>query len=980
MLSAMSPKTFAAALLLALPLPALADTPPCFPCAGLVVSDPFAAEAALAAHLAETGAPLAEGARLYVAWDLPLDAAATPAAAHALAARGATPWMRLVFRTPAPLFEHLDQLQGEIDAAVALAETRIAGAHFQLVWAPEGAAAEPSPADFAFLVKRAAVALTGADPDARVIAGPLPAQVTWLANFYSQEVAAYLDGIALAERAPGEHADAIVALTGLDPGRPLVHDGVPLPADRSLALAEAARGAAAGFAVTLFATPAVPRPTDFAPFLLLANEFRGELALDPGTVPSGAAAAWSFVRGEDLALRVVAEAPPGAAAVELSFPDPQLRDPQRVAPGGTAEPLLASRQRASLDLRVEAPAPAFVLRLERASIEELEGVAEEVTVAGERGIPVEEILRRLQASEDAQNRRIRHWQAVNATTLRFQAASGTQAVEATFEGEIFLRPGEPFDWAWQSFYLNGVRWRGKKIPELPLVQPEKAAALPLEILLTRDYRYELAGTERMDGRDCWVVDFEPAVPVEGRTLFRGTVWIDRATSTRVRTRAVQLGLTGDVLSNEETIEYEPVDPAGRAAGRGEPGSFVLPLRTTGQQILSVLNSATVVEREVRLTGVQINGPEFDLRRETMLASDATMVRDTEAGLRYLSKEGAAPGERVVQEGFDSDRLFLLGGVFYDDSLDYPLPLAGVNWFDLDFLDEEGQLNAFFGGVLGIVNYADPHLFGSKIDAGADVFALAVSTADQLWRDEVEAVAEEVESRPLSLAVNAGVPLGSFTKLSATARWSYLDFGRADDTAPEFVVPTDHGTTTFGVGLQFARSGYRLNLRSAWSRRSKWDFWGLPGNTEYDPAHRDYATWEVAASKNWYFSGFRKFGVELNWSDGSDLDRFSKHQFGFFGGNRVHGYQIGKVRAEEALAAHLTWGFEVGNLLRLDAVGDAAWATDETSGLDRELLAGLGVQGTFMGPWETLMVVDVGTPVAGPDDGVVIYLVFLKLFD
>jgi len=33
----------------------------------------------------------------------------------------------------------------------------------------------------------------------------------------------------------------------------------------------------------------------------------------------------------------------------------------------------------------------------------------------------------------------------------------------------------------------------------------------------------------------------------------------------------------------------------------------------------------------------------------------------------------------------------------------------------------------------------------------------------------------------------------------------------------------------------------------------------------------------------------------------------------------------------------------------------------------------------MGPWETLVQVDVGTPVAGPDSGIVAYLVFLKLF-
>lgn len=952
---------------------AVAQAPPCKPCAGAVVADPYAALPALAG----AGA-LADGARFYLAWDLPLDAAATPAAGHAAAAAGATPWLRLQFRTAPPLLENLEALQVELDTAAALAATLIPGAHYQLSWTmPDGSA--PPAADFAFLVKRAAVALTGADPDARVIAGPVPADPEWLTGLYGEEVAAYLDGVAFAGDLE-ELAAAAETLAGLDPGKPWTVEGEALPEPRELVLARAARAAAAGAAVVLFRFEAPPAPADFAPFVLLANEFRGELSLDPGTVPTGAAAAWSFVRGEDLALRVVVEPPAGATRVDLAFPDPQLRAPARVAADGSVEELIASRQRTSLDVMLDAPRAAEVLRVERASIEELEGIEEEVTVASDRQIPVEEILRRLQAVEDGQNRRIRHWQAVNATTLRFQAASGVGAFEATFEGEIFMKPGQPFDWVWQTFYVNGVKWRGEKIPELPLIQPEKAAALPLEILFTKEYRYSLRGTDTVAGRDCWVVDFEPAVPVEGRTLFRGTVWVDRATWNRVRTRAVQLGLSGEVLSNEETLEYTPVDAAGRAADWSDAGAFVLPLRTIGQQILSIVNTATVVEREVRLTAVAINGPDFDERRERAMASDATMVRDTEKGLRYLSKEGAPEGERVVQDEFDTSRLFLLGGMFYDDSLEYPLPLAGINYFDLEFLGPEGQLNAFFGGVLGIVNYADPRFLGTKIDVGADVFAFAIATSDQLYRDEVESVGEEIEERPTRVTLNAGFPLGSFVKVGASYRLAWSDFGRADDTAPGFVMPEDHVTQTLGLGVNFARSGYRLAIDAAWSERSEWEFWGLPGNQEFDPAQKDYATWEVSLAKNWYLPGFRKLGLELDWSGGEDLDRFSKYQFGFFGGNRVHGYQIGKVRAEEAFAAHLTYGFEVGNLLRFDAIGDAAWATDEVSGLDNELLAGVGVQGSFVGPWETLIQIDLGTPVAGPDDGLVAYVVFLKLFD
>ncbi len=972
----MRPKNVVHALILSmLPLPAVADGPPCLPCAGVEVVDPYSVGPALAA------APRLDAeARLYVAWDVELDAAATPAAGHALAAAGATPWLRLVFRAPAPLLQNVAALQAELDTAAALAATRIPRAHFQLVWTPTGQESTvPSPDEYAFLVKRAAVAISGADPDARIVSGPLPADVAWLSELYAREVAAYLDGLAFAPTGAGSLRLAVDGAAGLDPGKPLVLDGVPFPENPATALADAARAAVDGFSLTLFRLAAAPSTEQLRPLALLANEFRGELAVDAGTVPTGAEAAWSFVRGEDLALRVIVAPPAGTDRLLLFFPDPQLRAPVRIdAATGEVVPLGSRRSSTALEVPLSDPQAAEILRVERASIQELEGIAEEVTVASERQMPVEEILRRLQAFEDAQSRRLRHWQAVNATTLRFQAASGLQAIEATFEGEVFTRPGEPFDWAWQSFYINGVKWRGKSIPELPLVQPEKAAALPLDILLTKEYRYALAGTETVSGRDCWAVAFEPNAPVEGRTLFRGTVWIDRATYARVRTRAVQLGLQGEVLSNEETMEYRPVDAAGAdAAWSGN--AFVLPLRTVGQQIISVVNTATVVEKEVLLTAVVINGPAFDQRREAVLASDATMVRDTDEGLRYLVPDEANPGERVVKEGFDTNRLFALAGIFYDDSLDYPLPLVGVNYFDLEFGGAKRQLNAFFGGVLGIANYADPRFLGTRIDLGADVFALAIATGDELFRDGEESVGEAVEERPARATLNLGFPLGNFVKVSSSYRLAWSDFGRADDTADEFVMPRDHVTQTLGLGVQFARSGYRLNLEGAWSSRSEWELWGLPGNLEFDPDQKEYATWELSASKNWYLPNHRKFGLEVNWSGGENLDRFSKYQFGFFGGNRVHGYQIGKVRAEESFAAHATYGFELGSLIRLDGVVDAVWATDEASDLDNELLAGVGVQGTFMGPWETLISIDIGTPVAGPDDGVVAYIVFLKLF-
>jgi hypothetical protein len=337
------------------------------------------------------------------------------------------------------------------------------------------------------------------------------------------------------------------------------------------------------------------------------------------------------------------------------------------------------------------------------------------------------------------------------------------------------------------------------------------------------------------------------------------------------------------------------------------------------------------------------------------------------------------GERVVKEGFDTTKLFAAGGVFYDDSLDYPLPLAGVNYLSFNYKGTGKQVNVFFAGALLTANIAEPRLFGSRVDAGAQAFALAVPLTDTVYRNGHEVNAEDVKQRLGSLTFQIGRPIGNFLKLSADYNLFYFNYSKADDTASDFVLPSDNLLSSVDLKAAFNRSGYGFSLSGSYSRRSQWDFWGPPDNPDWSPDKKDFLRWEARASKNWYLPGFRKTGLEFDYASGSDLDRFSKYQFGFFGATRVHGYQNSLVRATEAISGHASYGFEIGKTLRLDGLVDAALATDEATGLDRELLGGVGVAGTFMGPWETLVNLDVGVPVAGPDSGFVLYVVFLKLF-
>ena len=956
--------------------PLEAAAPPCSPCGGVRTADPLRLIPALSDPPA-----LTEEAVLHVAWPIALDGSASLETVERVVDSGAVPWLDLQFTTPSPLLQNLDRLEVELEAAAAVAAAAGSGAYFQVTWLRSDPVDSQTWAkDYGFLIKRAAVAVTGAQTTAHVITASLPGDLEQLSMLYDEDVAAYTDGVALSSEGVAQLSAFAGKLRELDPGKPLIVDALPFPRDPAEVLAKAARMAVQGVSLTLFGIDDGTSP-DLSPMKILADEFRGDVAFDPYSTPtgSGGSEAWSFVRGEDLSLRVIVYRPVDTEPVKMLFSDSQLRSPTRIdlATGATLAMFGGVRSGSGLELQWQTDSAVSLLRLQRLTAEEIEGIEgleEELTVTSERQLPVEEILRRLQAVEDAQSRRLSTYQALNTTDLRFQV--GTQGVEVTFRGEIFFREGEPYDWAWEELYLNGLRWRGKRLPQLPLIEPRRAANMPLEILFTKDYSYRLRGTAEIEGRDCWVVDFRPLVVETDKSLFRGTVWIDRVLYTRVRSKAVQLGLEGEVISNEETIFFAPFDERGQPS-EAVPGQIWLPDRVVSQQVWSLFNTATVVEKEMKLTEIAINADDFDIRREEVLTSDVTMVRETDEGLRYLIKDKKT-GDRIVQTNPNPNRLFVAGGVFYDESFAYPLPLAGVDFFSLDFKNTGAQVNALFAGVLLIGNIADPNFLGSEFDAGADLFLVLPRFSNTVFKEGREAFNEELLERPSSLSLNLGRKLGSYFKLNGTYNLTYVDYSSSDNTADDFVVPVNHFTHSLGLQAAFNRTGYRLRLSGAASTRSQWEPWGFDGSGDYDPGDKDFYRWGASLAKTFHLSGFKKTGFELRYVDGKNLDRFSKYEFGFFSDVFIHGYQMERIRADRAWVINTSYGFELGQLFRLQFIGDGAWATDDDTDLDNEFLGGIGVAGTVIGPWQTIVRLDVGAAVAGPDDGFTVFLTFLKL--
>ena len=691
----------------------------------------------------------------------------------------------------------------------------------------------------------------------------------------------------------------------------------------------------------------------------------------------------TFVRGEDLRTMLIARGDAAASSI-LSLPADRYTKPRRIDAAGERAITDSGTRGGRLLVGAPPAKDAYAVIVDYTEKPDPTAVKETVNVATERGITVEEIIRNHQAYDAYQETIQPRYIARNTTKLRFEIGGGAEALEAAIAGDYFSDPAGKADWVWSEFFINGVKWKYGKMPELPLIQPEKVTQLPLDIHLTNEYRYELVRATDLDGYRVYEVRFSPPpnAPIE-LPLYRGTVFIDARTWARVRIAMVQLNLTGEILSNEESVEFVPFSRATKSAltvaeaAQIDPHELMwLPVEVDAQQVISAAGRANVVQRSTTFTNFRVDPQEFQSLLASASASDARMVRETDAGLRYLEKRG---DERVVKEGFDTSQLFMLGGVHHDAGLEYPVvPLGGINYFNFNLFKKGIQANVFFAGVVVAANATHPNVANTRTNVGLEFFGIGVPVSNTMYRDGEERLEESVKNVPLGLTLRAGHPIFRFGKIDLSLGVAHSTFQRAEDTAADFVVPADTFTLSPSVSFTYARHGYTLTSFYDYARRTEWEPWG--NLAEYDPAQKSYVRYGGSIGKSFFLPKFQRIGVDLNYLSGERLDRFSKYELGFFGSQRVHGIKSGSVRAEKAILGHLSYGFVFSQQFRMEVFYDHALIDDASAGFAREPFQGLGLAGQTVGPYGTLIRLDIGKSIGrNAQEGFVANVVFLKLF-
>jgi hypothetical protein len=565
--------------------------------------------------------------------------------------------------------------------------------------------------------------------------------------------------------------------------------------------------------------------------------------------------------------------------------------------------------------------------------------------SAERQLSVEEIVARHRRYAARLDSLVLNYRARARMEQHFRPSLTDPGYDVITENNFFV-DRESTEWEELSFSVNGSKW-GADRPAFPMLQAEKVLSLPLELRLDEDYRYRLAGTEVVDGVDCYRVRFDPVTDEEA--LYRGTVWLDRRTFARVKVQAVQSRTAAPIVSNEEIHEYGPVTTIDGVEIRLLTG-------VSARQIILIAGRNLLLEKSTAFSEFHVNGDDFVELRESARRGDRIMYRDTERGIRYLVKEG---DKRVVSELATTRARAMAMGVLVDPSFGFPLPIFGINYLDFQFRGRsDTQLAVLFGGVLLAGNLQRPKIGGTPIDVSVDFFGIAAPASDRVYVDGVERDGERVLTWPLTAGLNLGWQYTPFQKALLQYHVRYDAFVRDRTTAETFEVPDSGLTQGLGGQWELRRGGYSLLGSATWFARTNWTPWGAQGDVDPHPSG-NYAKYAAHLSKDWFFEPFQKVHVNASYFGGSRLDRFSRYQFGLFDDTRIHGVPASGVRFDELAMVRGSYSLNIFEQYRLDLFVEQARGRDRAIDTVWQDLTGVGAAVNFRAPWNTILRADAG---------------------
>jgi hypothetical protein len=573
--------------------------------------------------------------------------------------------------------------------------------------------------------------------------------------------------------------------------------------------------------------------------------------------------------------------------------------------------------------------------------------SDKMTVTGNYKIPVELIIARHQAVEQAQSSLLSNYTADAKVDYHFKVPGASGSMDVTFVNQFLYDKKDGARWIQKDLLVNGIKWKGKTIPELPIVEPEKINTLPLVLTLSRSYSYRFIKEEVFEGRTCYVVEFLPLAGAANQEV-SGKVWIDKENYVKRQMQIIQKNMTPPQVSNEEFDKYTFMESSGHG--------YNMLTSIKAQQIFTVIGQTVTGEKEVNFTDMILNDAQFDGKLEQALKSDAPILQDTDKGYRYLTKQ--PDGSREIRWEEKTGRLAAVGGAYYDKSLDYPIPFAGVNYFDYNFKKKNIQVNMFLAGPVDSVSISKADIL-PKVDASLSGVLFFISLKDRYFDQGLEKKDEELKSLNQHIFGSLGYRLTEFSKLKLTLDGRYTKFSRTSETSDNYEIPRSHLDMGYGLSWDYSRKGWQAAGSYEGHKRSSWENWGYGYVQEEILKNKKYTLWDMSLGKTFYLPKFQKIGLSLSYMDGKDLDRFSKYEFTYMGSQSLSGFTGSGIRFDRGAIVRTLYAFDVANVIKFSTNLDYAKVKQNRIDRDWQEHLGLGFSGTIAGPWSTFWSLDLG---------------------
>jgi hypothetical protein len=535
---------------------------------------------------------------------------------------------------------------------------------------------------------------------------------------------------------------------------------------------------------------------------------------------------------------------------------------------------------------------------------------EAVNVKGRADLRVEEIIARWQASREAERRALDNWSVPCFLTLHFESTSFGMSFDVSLELQRFADRSGTNDWVQTGFFVDGVRFRkGQEFP-LPMLEPDKVMTQPLELSMDQKYNYTLVGTDTVGATLCYVIDVQPVEPTE--LLYAGRVWIDGMKFRQVRLRLEQRTGKQNISSHVETQDFGPEQDA---QGR----EFTLPQRIFVEETLSVTGRPVTLEKIYRFDDYTINTSDFPARLDRVRSSENPMYRDTEQGLRTLRKDGNA---RVVEATAGKQIRSLVGGLMYDASYPFPIPLAGVSWVDFDFRGTGAELSSVFAGVFLAGNLSTQHT--PKTRRSVEVTLSVLPSTDKVYSGGTELAGQQYRMFEQWVGVLNSWQASSSWTFTASSHATAQVFMRTGTTDDAFRTPANGMVLRAWGEAKFARKSFDMSILVEPSVR-------LVGNRSFGYAdalttpERAWVKYQAAANKHIYVGKLTRGGVSASLYGGANLDRLSRYHTSFLTTPRILGIPNGVDAFDTIAIAGAYYGFNLMEIVKVQGFYNHAWA-------------------------------------------------------